>query len=267
MIKFHRIHSFSNPIFRDLAVFARDGTNAAFADLFCVAGWKNNLVALQNGHPPHTVFVSPGITPAQLNAVKALSKNARPRWVGLSAKLAEKLNALKNGADLFVYYPKSALRNQSFALAGDARYVLCDHVQNPENLGAIARNAAAFGFLGLFAWGCASVFSPKTVRASAGAIFSIRLGAIDDMEAFLAAAREKGLQFIGLQNDPDAAPLAELGAAAGKILVLGNEGHGIDPLLLPNLSGSYRIPIDPRVESLNVAAASAIVFYELNRKC
>ncbi|WP_081794315.1 TrmH family RNA methyltransferase [Mycoplasmoides pirum] len=269
MLKFHQINSFTNPIFKDLIIFVKQGVNKNFNDLFCVAGFKNNLVALQQNYEPNTIFVSTEIDIKTLNKIKSLTKKWKIRWIQLNKQLINRLNEIGNGNDFFVYYPKSHFSKQSFSLNNNSNYVLCDHIQNPENLGSIIRNGAAFNIDGLFIWESVNVYNPKVIRSSAGNIFNISLSIIENIEIFLNALKSKNIKLIGLQNILDAKPVNDLSneEILGNVFVLGNEGHGIDKLLLKNLNASYKININSNVESLNVAATSAIIFYEINRKC
>ena len=79
MFKFHLINSSNNPIFKDLKVFVKNGDHKAFGDLFCVAGLKNNLLALQNNCLPHSVFINSQINPKIVNQIKTLIKNHKVR--------------------------------------------------------------------------------------------------------------------------------------------------------------------------------------------
>ena len=271
MLKFHLINSSSNPIFKDLRIFVKQGINKNFADLFCVAGYKNNLVALQNNWAPHSIFVPHDIDTKMLNKLKALTKNVKVRWIQLSESLVNVLNELGNGNDLFVYYDRAALMRQSFVLDNSFNYVLCDSIQEPSNLGAIIRNAAAFNVKGLFVYNSASIYHPKVVRASAGNIFNLPIAIVDDLNQFIKAVKTKKIQLIGLMNDKQSKSIDELTQSGqqltGLTFILGNEGHGISSQLLKNCDQMLRIDINNKVESLNVACTSAILFYELSKRC
>ena len=130
----------------------------------------------------------------------------------------------------------------------DTITVVLDEVQDPGNVGTIIRLAAAFdaGGVGLLP-GCADPFSPKAIRASAGAVLSVPIADISakDLEArALFAATGDGKTVAPPQKSA--------------VLVFGSEGRGVSPAILEK---STRIAIETsgRVESLNVAAAAAIL--------
>ncbi|MFO7245257.1 MAG: RNA methyltransferase [Thermaerobacter sp.] len=143
------------------------------------------------------------------------------------------------------------------------RLVALDGVQDPGNVGAVLRCAAAFGFDG--AWlgeGTADAFQPKVLRASAGAVFHLALVQRVDLPAALAGARRSGAVVYGLDahhgEDPRRCRFADR-----LVVLVGSEGRGVTPAAAQQVDHWLRIPTDPRVESLNAAAAAAVVLYEM----
>ena len=133
--------------------------------------------------------------------------------------------------------------------------VVLDRVQDPGNVGAICRTAAAAGAPALaLLEGCADPFGAKSVRASAGNVFR------------LAVARAGWDDLAGLDGYGAAAkggaPLAEAPIESAGMIVLGSEAHGISN---PNLR-LVTVPLGGGVESLNVAAAAALLLFEVRRR-
>ncbi len=267
MLKFHVINSSSNLIFKDLKLFVKNGVNKNYNELFCVAGFKNNLVALQNKIQPHTIFFSSDINNKDFNQLKVLTKNWKIRWIQLHSKLVDKLNDFGMGNDIFIYYPKTIFTKQSFILNNNFNYVLCDHIQHPDNLGSIIRNAAAFNIKGIFLWNCASIYSVKVIRSSAGNVFNVFISIINKIDELIEALKSKNIQLVGLENTSKSEHFVDVifRKKNGNLFILGNEGHGISNFLLNSLDVSCKIPINEKVDSLNVAATSAILFHELSK--
>ncbi len=145
-------------------------------------------------------------------------------------------------------------------LAG-ARLVLVGlSLRDPGNAGTLVRSAAAAGADGVvFAGTSVDPFNPKTVRASAGAVFHLPLVVAPDPREALEALRAGGMRCLaGLAHGGADHRVAPLGGPLA--LVLGNEAHGIDPSLAGCVDGGVTIPL-ARGESLNVAVAGSILAF------
>jgi TrmH family RNA methyltransferase len=124
-------------------------------------------------------------------------------------------------------------------------------VSDPGNVGAVIRTAGAFGAGVGLSHGCADPTSPRALRASAGAIFRVPLGAFED-----ASGRRIALVAHGGR------PLAEVSLEQPLTFVLGAERDGLPEDVVARCDEVATIPISAGVESLNVAAAAAIALYE-----
>ena len=132
-------------------------------------------------------------------------------------------------------------------------------IQDPGNLGAVLRSAAAFGFQEvLLGPGCADPFHPKALRGSMGAAFLLPLRRVAGM------APDDG-HWFALDGGPGALPLAEADLREPLRLWVGNEGHGWADLSLPEGVQRLAIPIQG-VESLNAAVAAGIACFEAARR-
>lgn len=145
-------------------------------------------------------------------------------------------------------------------LEGARLLVVLDGVQDPGNVGTIIRTAAAFGATGvLLTEGCADPFAPKALRASAGtALLLPVVGAIR-------ASLPKELEQRGIHLYAAAAGGRDERIELPAALVFGSEGQGVSEELMRR-SRVVSIPIAPGVESLNVAAAAAILIHGAMQK-
>jgi len=134
----------------------------------------------------------------------------------------------------------------------DTVVIALDSVQDPGNVGTIVRLAAAFDAAGVILLpGCADAYGPKAIRASAGAILNVPVVAMDT-DALLA----RGLPVYSADsNGSTAAP-----PARSAVLAFGSEGQGVSTQLR-NAARPIAIETSGRVESLNVAAAAAILLW------
>ena len=125
--------------------------------------------------------------------------------------------------------------------------IALDAVQDPGNVGTIVRLAAAFDAAGVILLpGCADAYGPKAIRASAGAILSVPI-----VEMTIDALLARGVPIF-------AADMQGSSDLPHGVLVLGNEGQGVSERLRQN---PVAIQTSGRIESLNVAAAAAILLW------
>ncbi|UTS70609.1 TrmH family RNA methyltransferase [Mycoplasma bradburyae] len=267
MINFHKINSKANPIYKDLKVAYKNGFNKHISDYFCVGGIKNNLIALNNNWIPHTIFVSKSFDRKIVNDIKNRLKNNSIRWIELSDELNQELKTLNTQAgDCYFYYLIKQLNHQSFELSKKYNYLFLDNIQDPNNLGTILRNAAAFNLDKIFINHSVNLYNPKLIRASAGAVFSNQISVIDDLDNFINVVDKKGLKFVATANKVNAIEVDQFDSASGNIIIFGNEGNGINKRLLDLANTTIKIAInDQHTESLNVATSTGIILYELNK--
>ncbi len=143
--------------------------------------------------------------------------------------------------------------------------VVCG-VQDPGNLGALVRLADASGAAGLVAAGGADPFGPKAVRASAGSIFRVRVTRAEQTGRMVARLLKRcGMKLAGAvtRGGADYRDAAFSGPTA---LFVGGEGSGLPGDVEGLLDERLSIPMNPRVESINVAAAAAILLFEASAK-
>ena len=137
--------------------------------------------------------------------------------------------------------------------AGDLCLALW-RLTDPGNVGTLLRTADAFGASVALSEGCADPFSPKALRASAGAIFRVALVPWEETPGDRVALVAHG-----------GAPLDELGRGRPLTFLLGSEREGLPDELATDCY-KVTIPLPGAAESLNVAAAGAIALYELARR-
>lgn len=142
------------------------------------------------------------------------------------------------------------------------RYLALDGLQDPGNVGTIWRTADAFGADGLLLVnGCADPYAPKTVRATMGACFRLPVYelAAEELPGLLARSG-LALYATALREDTVDLRQADLRRAA---VVIGSEGRGVSQELLARSEKTVKIPMRPRCESLNAAAAAGVVLWEM----
>ena len=147
-------------------------------------------------------------------------------------------------------------------LKNGCSYLLVDRVQDPGNFGTLIRTAEAIGVQAvLYTKGTVDVYNDKVVRATQGAIFHFPILEVDGLVC-VHSCQEKGIPVYGsalqyVVHYQEVAPSNEF------MLIVGNEGGGIDQHLLNQTTQNIYLPILGQSESLNVAVAAGILLYYL----
>lgn len=153
-----------------------------------------------------------------------------------------------------------------FSWQKDRRLILLDNIQDPGNFGTIIRSAAAMGFYGVVAINCADIYSTKALRASMGAIFRCDIYHSVSPIGEIQLLRENGRRVLAATLGEHSYTLGEVELMESDCIVIGNEGHGIDEKILSACDAALKIPMTDGSESLNAAAAAAIILWEYHRK-
>ncbi len=172
------------------------------------------------------------------------------------AELAD-VAATEHPQGVVAVYEAKAWSLESCAATVGHPLVILDGVQDPGNVGTIARTALAFGASGLIALpGTADLTNPKTVRGGMGALFQLPHCHADDADVFAMLDRRGNALWALAMNGDVLTGVRPDGPVA---LLLGNEGAGARPELLARAACErVTIPIESAAESLNVAVAAGI---------
>lgn len=153
---------------------------------------------------------------------------------------------------------------------GEPRTILAlDGVEDPQNVGAIARVAEAAGVQGLvLTRRRAPPLSPVVARASAGAIEWLPVARVPNLPRSLNYMKSKGFWVFGTgpEGTEELYGLPERLLRGDRVVVLGAEGRGLRRGVDQVLDHRVRVPMAGRVASLNVAAAAAVVLFEFRRR-
>jgi tRNA G18 (ribose-2'-O)-methylase SpoU len=164
-----------------------------------------------------------------------------------------------------MYRPR--LRTVEEICAGARRLAVLEDVVNPTNVGAIIRSAAALNMDGLLLTAaCSNPLYRRAIRVSMGTVFQIPWTFLDDRG--MGVLHELGFRTaaMALREDSISIDDARLRAEEKLAIILGTEGDGLRDSTLTDCDYTVRIPMSHGVDSLNVAAASAVAFWELGKK-
>jgi 23S rRNA (guanosine2251-2'-O)-methyltransferase len=145
--------------------------------------------------------------------------------------------------------------------------LLLDHIQDPQNLGALLRSAEAAGVDAVFIPADrAAAVTPAAVRASAGASEHLRVVMATNLVRVMSALKEENVWLYGLESVPEATLYSATDFSGGIGIVVGSEGEGLGRLVRETCDGLLSIPMQGAIGSLNAGVAGAIVLFEVQRQ-
>ena len=152
------------------------------------------------------------------------------------------------------------------AFAGTPLVLGCCEIQNPGNLGALLRTAEAAGASGaVLSEGCADPYSWKALRGSMGSAFRLPLVRGVALPALVGYLKERGVRVIAADVKA-ARRYDEVDWRAPAALLLGSEGGGLAESVLRAADERVGVPLQPRVDSLNVGVAAGVLLFEAARQ-
>jgi len=174
--------------------------------------------------------------------------------------VAEALSDTKTTQGIFCLCNKPAEARPEWRAEG--KYLALESIRDPGNVGTLLRTAEAFGLDCVIHCGCGDLYGPKALRAGMGAQLRLALWHTDSLPALIIEAAAQGVKTFAAVPDADSLPVS--GAFTGASLAaIGNEGAGLTPETLAACQRRVTIPMRGRAESLNAAAAGAVICWEL----
>lgn len=252
-----QISSRDNPLYKELVKLAGSARNRASAGQALLDGAHLLSACLDAGYSPrHILLNAAALQDAEINGL--LKRCAAAPVTHLDDKLFANLTELKTPSGVL------ALIDMPSPQATDCRFaLLLEEIQDPGNLGSILRSAAAAGCDAVYlSKGCADAWSPKVLRAAMGGHFCLNI--FEQQELVNVAGKFEGSLLATSLAATRSLYECDL---SGKIaFLMGNEGAGLSDELLHIATHPVAIPMPGPVESLNVAAATAICLFEAVRQ-
>ncbi len=166
----------------------------------------------------------------------------------------------------FAYAGWSAVRDRVRADAS-ALVVVLDHLEDPQNLGAVVRNADGAGATAVVIPDRRSALvTPAARRAAAGAASHVAITIVPNLVRAIEELKADGCWVYGLSTEPGAVSYTTVDYRGRCVLVVGAEGKGLSRLLAERCDRLARVPLRGKVSSLNAASAAAIVLFEAVRQ-
>ncbi|MBN2355690.1 RNA methyltransferase, partial [candidate division KSB1 bacterium] len=176
---------------------------------------------------------------------QTLLENLRRREISLHYTNAEQITSIattESPAGLVAVLRQSPPPSVHTILEKEYLMMALDDISDPGNLGTILRTACWFGVKNVFLNpACVEIYNPKVVRGSMGAIFYMNLFEDTDLSKILSSFRERGFRIIATSPE-QGVPLSALDGHDKNMIIIGNEAHGINELLLDQIDVGIHIP-------------------------
>ena len=232
--------------------------------LFLAEGEKVVRRAVEAGHRPRSFLMAP----RWLDGLgDVLARSDAPCYV-VTEELAEKVTGFHVHRGALASLERRPLPPVAEVLAGARSVLVLEEIVDHTNVGAIFRSGSALGFDAvLLAPRCADPLYRRSVKVAMGAVFALPWTRLPDWYDALPALGRDGFTTVALTLAPDAVPVDDAVAGVDRLaLVLGSEGHGLSTRWQQAADRRAIIPMAAGVDSLNVAAATAVACYVAARR-
>lgn len=213
-------------------------------------------------------FVAPDFAKDE-RAAALLEKIEKSNGAQIPARLLETIADTKTTQGIVVLAEKpatGATRLSSVINDDNDLLIVLHRLNNPNNVGAILRTAEAAGAAGaILTESSADAFAPKALRAAMGSAFRLPIWERADFAEALDFCRARGISIVCAELNAKKT-YTEIDWTLPHALIIGSEARGLTQNEIRLCDESLRIPMQSPVESLNAAAAAAIVLYEADRQ-
>jgi len=255
------ITSRQNELVATIAKLAEDTTHRRDTGLCLLEGVKLTKEAVRQGYQLRYLLVTDEAWQRDPDLFASYQAN---RTVMITKAVLNRITRQPSPDGVISVIP---IRDIQVDICSAKRVILLSGVQDPANVGAVIRTAAALGYeIVLTDTDCADAYSPKSLRASMGASLAICPHRCDNLSGEIRRLRAAGLLVVAGVPGEDSRDLNELEPQPQMTLLIGNEGHGLPAQLLQQCDIAAHIPVTGRVESLNAASAATILMWHFRQR-
>lgn len=229
--------------------------------------------ALDGGYEPVSVLVEKKQVLEDAETIAVLGKCGNVPVYTAEFEVLTKLTGFKLTRGMLCAMKRRRLPGLQEICNGCDRIAVLENVMNPTNVGAIFRSAAALHMDAvILTGGCSNPLYRRASRVSMGTVFQIPWTFVDNSviwpEEGMKILRELGFKTVAMALKEDSASIddPELMKEDKLAVILGTEGDGLAPETIADCDYTVMIPISHGVDSLNVAAASAVAFWQLGKR-
>lgn len=223
--------------------------------------------AIEVGHVPERIICDPSFVAALTEFATRVDQTADIEVVIADETTRRAATRLGVALNLVGLFPKPPTVPLTTLCERNERVLVLAQVDNPSNVGAIVRSAAAFGFTGLVVDAeSADPYARRALRVAMGTTFQLDFARTGSTDELFDALEASGFATFAMTPDSTATPLDAVRPPQRIALILGSERDGLSADVLDRAGHRVRIPMADGVDSLNVAAAAAVACYGLTSR-
>lgn len=260
-----KLTSKENSLIKNYAKLASSKKERDGSGLFVLEGVKLLGEAVQSGLSVQTVLIT-GDCLARHGDQLLSGLSAETEIYQIADSLEGRMTKQVTPQGVYAILPKLDKTLTGDTIEEEGKYLFLCSLQDTGNLGTLFRTAEAMGIQGIFLTrDTCDVYNPKTLRGSMGSVFRVPFGVVEDPVAFLSEMKKKGVSSYASVVSGEVPSVTETLFQTPSLLLIGNEGNGLDPELIEAASHRVTIRMSGKAESLNAAAAACILMWEMTR--
>ncbi|MBE6739678.1 MAG: RNA methyltransferase [Ruminococcaceae bacterium] len=256
-MQYLNISAKDNPRIKRVIKLQKSGHYRREEGFFVLEGLRTVDDAADNGILIEELYFTNDIIEKHPSYIKKFAQNSNFCAI-ISETVAKNISDTTSTQGVFAVaqFPKNKAQIES-----GKKYIALENLQDPSNLGAVARTAEALGIDAIIISGnSCDPFSPKSIRASMGTLLRVPLIFADNMAEFIG---KLDMPTFACVVQSDAEKLSDMDFSGGAVCVIGNEANGLTDETVEKCRKRITIPMKGKAESLNAAAAAAIVMWEM----
>lgn len=257
------IASVQNPLIKNIVVLREKARERRTQGLFVAEGLRETAMALGAGYRIEALLYDPAHTDeGDVAAFAALAPDA---LISVSSTVFEKIAYRAGVPNVVAVLHTRGLPLENIALSDAPLILVLESVEKPGNLGAVLRTADAAGADAVIL--CDPLtdwYNPNVIRTSLGAVFTVPVAAVDSA-AVAVWLRQNNLRILSTHLEA-ARSCYDTDLTRGLALVMGAEATGISRFWIEAADERIIIPMQGRVDSLNVSASAAVLLFEARRQ-
>lgn len=258
-----KINSRDNPKIKEYAKLFSSKSKRDESGLFCVEGYKLLKEAEKSGVKIETVFVTSDCLKRYGEELEKLFQDAKAYLI--AEEIEKKLTEQKSPQGVYAVCRKKENISEIGSVS-KGKYVMLVNLQDTGNVGTIIRTAEALGIKGVILTSkTCDPFSPKVIRGSMGSVFRIPIIVAEDEYQAVEAFKKANMTVYASVVDSDATSLSDASFSDNSVLLIGNEGNGLEKTLAESASERITIRMSGNTESLNASMASCILMWEMSK--